>query len=78
MTAPALSSLLPCPFCGGSDSEICHVLFDAQAVAEECWEQSEFWLVACPCGAAHGDYPGHVSEAEAVGAWNNRQGSVAN
>ncbi|GEM_PF-2464298 len=78
MSLPSLSALAPCPFCGGGEAEICHAVFAPEAAAEEGWEQAEFWLVSCPCGAVHGDYPGHVSEGFAVAAWNKRQGSVVN
>jgi len=64
--------LAPCPFCGGLKAEIVECEFTDQDALEEGWDQTDFYFVACPCGAQHGDYPGHSTPALAIAAWNGR------
>lgn len=64
--------LAPCPFCGAYDVEICESIFTAEEAAEEGWTQTVFYIVACDCGATHGEYPGHETQVAAAAMWNMR------
>lgn len=68
--------IAPCPFCGGHEADIVECEFTPQDAIEEGWDQTDFFFVACPCGAQHGDYPGHLTPELAIAAWNGRRRAV--
>lgn len=59
----ALTTLLPCPHCGGEPQELQH----------DC----QFWIQCKKCYGVDGQTCVHTSEAEAVAAWNKRFACVA-
>lgn len=59
----ALTTLLPCPHCGGEPQELQH----------DC----QFWIQCKKCYGVDGQTCVHTSEADAVAAWNKRSVCVA-
>lgn len=66
---PSAARLLPCPFCGESDSEICDDEHgDVWAQCEMCGAQGPQTRVGCRSDDQNIDL-----EAEAIELWNKRE-----
>ena len=58
-----MNTLLPCPFCGGTEITIFHC-------EEDCCGAKPRW-VECPCGC---ELSGHWNnDSEAIAGWNDRR-----